>query len=70
MKRRSWPSFAAGCFIRSSEEMRSPDIQIHCLPAYVVDHGRMRIKGHELPSTRATCAHVAEGRSNCTLLIP
>src|SRR6185295_8169019 len=21
-------------------------IQIHCLPAYVVDHGRMRIKGH------------------------
>ena len=27
-------------------DVRSPDIQIHCLPAYVVDHGRMRIKGH------------------------
>lgn len=36
----------AGCFIRGSEDVRSPDIQIHCLPAYVVDHGRMRIKGH------------------------
>ena len=36
----------AGAFLRSSEDVRSPDIQIHCLPAYVVDHGRMRIKGH------------------------
>jgi choline dehydrogenase-like flavoprotein len=36
----------AGCFIRSSGDVRSPDIQIHCLPAYVVDHGRKRIKGH------------------------
>ena len=36
----------AGAFLRSSAEVRSPDIQIHCLPAYVVDHGRMRIKGH------------------------
>jgi choline dehydrogenase len=36
----------AGAFVRSSSEVRSPDIQIHCLPAYVVDHGRMRIKGH------------------------
>jgi choline dehydrogenase-like flavoprotein len=30
----------------SSPGVRSPDIQIHCLPAFVVDHGRMRIKGH------------------------
>jgi choline dehydrogenase-like flavoprotein len=36
----------AGAFLRSSPEVRSPDIQIHCLPAYVVDHGRIRIKGH------------------------
>ncbi len=43
----------AGCFIRSSEEVRSPDIQIHCLPAYVVDHGRKRIKGHGI--TINTC---------------
>jgi choline dehydrogenase-like flavoprotein len=36
----------AGAFLRSSSDVQSPDIQIHCLPAYVVDHGRMRIKGH------------------------
>jgi choline dehydrogenase-like flavoprotein len=36
----------AGAFLRSSDAVRSPDIQIHCLPAYVVDHGRIRIKGH------------------------
>jgi choline dehydrogenase-like flavoprotein len=36
----------AGAFLRSSADVRSPDIQIHCLPAYVVDHGRMKIKGH------------------------
>ena len=43
----------AGCFIRSSDAVRSPDIQIHCLPAYVVDHGRKRIKGHGI--TINTC---------------
>ncbi|TQK51261.1 choline dehydrogenase-like flavoprotein [Streptomyces sp. SLBN-118] len=36
----------AGAFIRSGDEVRSPDIQIHCLPAYVIDHGRQRVKGH------------------------
>jgi len=36
----------AGAFIRSSEDVPSPDIQIHCLPAYVIDHGRQRVKGH------------------------
>lgn len=36
----------AGAFIRSSDEVASPDIQIHCLPAYVIDHGRQRVKGH------------------------
>ena len=43
----------AGCFVKSSEDVRSPDIQIHCLPAYVVDHGRMRIEGHGI--TINTC---------------
>ncbi|MCY4159609.1 MAG: choline dehydrogenase [Bacteroidetes bacterium] len=43
----------AGCFLKSTPEVRSPDIQIHCLPAYVVDHGRMKIKGHGL--TINTC---------------
>ncbi|WP_443043874.1 GMC oxidoreductase [Streptomyces sp. NBC_00322] len=35
----------AGAFFRSGADVRSPDIQIHCLPAYVVNHGRQRIKG-------------------------
>ena len=43
----------AGAFIRSSEEVESPDIQIHCLPAYVIDHGRKRVKGHGI--TINTC---------------
>jgi choline dehydrogenase-like flavoprotein len=36
----------AGAFFRSSDAVDSPDIQIHCLPAYVIDHGRQRVKGH------------------------
>jgi choline dehydrogenase len=43
----------AGAFVRSSDEAQSPDIQIHCLPAYVIDHGRMRVKGHGM--TVNTC---------------
>jgi choline dehydrogenase len=43
----------AGAFIRSSDEVRSPDIQVHCLPAYVIDHGRQRIRGHGI--TINTC---------------
>ena len=33
--------------------VRSPDIQIHCLPAYVIDHGRQRVRGHGI--TINTC---------------
>lgn len=36
----------AGAFVRSGPEVDCPDIQIHCLPAYVIDHGRQRVKGH------------------------
>ena len=36
----------AGAFLRSGSDVGSPDIQIHCLPAYVIDHGRQRQKGH------------------------
>jgi choline dehydrogenase len=43
----------AGAFVRSNKEVSSPDIQIHCLPAYVIDHGRMRVKGHGM--TVNTC---------------
>jgi choline dehydrogenase-like flavoprotein len=42
-----------GMFVRSSDDVPAPDIQMHCLPAFVVDHGRMRIPGHGM--TINTC---------------
>jgi choline dehydrogenase-like flavoprotein len=33
----------AGMFVRSGPDVATPDIQMHALPAYVIDHGRMRI---------------------------
>jgi len=43
----------AGMFVRSSEAVPTPDIQMHALPAFVIDHGRMRVKGHGM--TINTC---------------
>jgi choline dehydrogenase-like flavoprotein len=43
----------AGMFVRSSGRVSSPDIQMHCLPAFVIDHGRQRVKGHGM--TINTC---------------
>lgn len=43
----------AGAFVRSDKSAASPDIQIHCLPAFVIDHGRQRVKGHGM--TINTC---------------
>jgi choline dehydrogenase len=43
----------AGMFVRSSAEVATPDIQMHALPAFVIDHGRMRVKGHGM--TINTC---------------
>jgi len=43
----------AGLFLKTSPDVRSPNIQIHCLPAYVVDHGRIQIKGQGI--TINTC---------------
>jgi choline dehydrogenase-like flavoprotein len=36
----------AGAFARVDPDSRRPDTQLHFLPAYVVDHGMMRIKGY------------------------
>lgn len=36
----------AGAFATVDPESSHPDIQLHFLPAYVVDHGMMRIKGY------------------------
>lgn len=43
----------AGMFVRSSHAVDAPDIQMHCLPAFVIDHGRIRVKGHGM--TINTC---------------
>jgi choline dehydrogenase-like flavoprotein len=43
----------AGAFVRSGADVASPDIQIHCLPAFVIDHGRRRVRGHGI--TINTC---------------
>jgi choline dehydrogenase-like flavoprotein len=43
----------AGMFVRSSDNVDAPDIQMHCLPAFVVDHGRQRVEGHGM--TINTC---------------
>ncbi|MFV0254140.1 MAG: GMC family oxidoreductase [Beutenbergiaceae bacterium] len=36
----------AGIFTRSSLCDQTPDIQMHILPAFVIDHGRQRVRGH------------------------
>ena len=36
----------AGAFARAEPGASQPDLQLHFLPAYVVDHGMMRIKGY------------------------
>ena len=43
----------AGMFVRSRADVDTPDIQMHALPAYVIDHGRLRVKGHGM--TINTC---------------
>ncbi len=44
----------AGMFVRSSDQVATPDIQMHALPAFVVDHGRQRVAGHGM--TINTCS--------------
>ncbi len=54
-----------GMFVRSSSEVSAPDIQMHCLPAYVIDHGRLRVKGHGM--TINTCHLRPRSRGSVTL---
>ena len=36
----------AGAFLCCDEQAATPDVQLHFIPAYVVDHGRRRMPGH------------------------
>lgn len=38
----------AGGFLRSDPAVASPDIQLHFIPAYIIDHARVRPDGHGL----------------------
>ncbi len=38
----------AGGFIKSRDDMRIPDLQLHFAPAMVIDHGRTSVWGHGL----------------------
>ncbi|MDP6429374.1 MAG: choline dehydrogenase [Rhodospirillales bacterium] len=54
----------SGCFAATTESGR-PDIQLHILPAYVVNSGRTAIKGHGI--TINTCVLRPESRGSITL---
>lgn len=43
----------AGMFVHSGPGAATPDLQLHALPAFVIDHGRLRVKGHGM--TINTC---------------
>ena len=36
----------AGAFLRSGPDAAAPDVQLHFIPAYVLDHGRRKMHGH------------------------
>ncbi len=48
----------AGAFIRSGEDVHVPDIQLHFIPVFMVDHGRQRV------SEPGLCMHVCQLRPN------
>jgi len=58
----------AGMFVRSGAAEPTPDIQMHALPAYVIDHGRMRVKGHGM--TINTCNLRPKSIGSVTLRSP
>jgi choline dehydrogenase len=57
-----------GMFVKSSFNVSAPDIQMHCLPAYVIDHGRMRVNGHGM--TINTCNIRPKSIGSVTLRSP
>ena len=54
-----------GAFVSTTGENDWPDIQMHFLPAYVIDHGRVRVGGHGM--TLNTAYLRPESRGEVTL---
>lgn len=50
-----------GAFVSSVDDTEWPDNQMHFLPAYVVDHGRMKIEGHGMTLNTAYLRPEARG---------
>ncbi|HYM31674.1 MAG TPA: choline dehydrogenase [Candidatus Cybelea sp.] len=55
----------AGGFVKSDARIASPDIQFHFIPAYVIDHGRIKPKGHGM--TLHICCLRPESRGDIKL---
>jgi choline dehydrogenase len=54
-----------GAFVSTTGDQDWPDIQMHFLPAYVIDHGRVRVTGHGM--TLNTAYLRPESRGQVTL---
>jgi choline dehydrogenase len=54
-----------GAFVSTTGENDWPDIQMHFLPAYVIDHGHVRVAGHGM--TLNTAYLLPESRGEVTL---
>ncbi len=50
-----------GAFVSTSGNAEWPDIQMHFLPAYVIDHGRVRVKGHGMTLNTAVLRPKSRG---------
>ena len=55
----------AGGFAKSDTKAASPDIQFHFIPAYVIDHGRIKPEGHGI--TLHVCCLRPESRGTLKL---
>ncbi|HUN50670.1 MAG TPA: GMC oxidoreductase, partial [Candidatus Sulfotelmatobacter sp.] len=55
----------AGAFARTDANAASPDIQFHFIPAYVIDHGRIKPEGHGI--TLHVCCLRPESRGELRL---
>ncbi|RUV63622.1 MULTISPECIES: choline dehydrogenase [unclassified Mesorhizobium] len=51
-----------GAFVSTNGEADWPDIQMHFLPAYVIDHGRVRVAGHGMTLNTAYLRPESRGR--------
>lgn len=59
------PVAETGGFLRSSDGLSAPDLQLHFIPAFVIDHGRTKLKKNGF--TLHVCQLRPESRGSITL---